>query len=111
MAGSVHLLRDRGLQVDDRVRWRPTGKRAWVVARVTGLEADGSIGCVDADGRARAVVAERLEVERRTGRVGARRWARLADPQQLVLFADAAVTRPAAAAARAGAPPKRRARR
>ena len=108
MAGSVHALHDRGLQLDDRVRWRPAGKRSWVVARVTGMETDGSIGCVDGDGRARALIAERLEVERRSGRAGVRRWVPLADPQQLVLFTDAAVARPASAATGAGAPPRRR---
>ena len=98
---SVELL---GLRVGDEVRWRPTGKRTWVVARVTGVEADGSVACVDGDGRARAVVADRLEVRRRRGR-----WAPLARPQQLELFADPAPARPAAA----GAPPptRRRGRR
>jgi hypothetical protein len=59
MVASAEALASWGLQPDDRVRWRPTGKRAWVEARVTGIEGDGSVACVDADGRARAVVASR----------------------------------------------------
>ena len=76
-----------GIQLDDRVRWRPTAKRAFTEARVTGVEADGSIACVDTEGRARAVMPERLEAWRRNPR-GGRRWVPLAGPQQLALFAE-----------------------
>lgn len=108
-ATDVAALADRGLQVDDRVRWRPTGRQVWLEARVTGLERDGSVGCVDDDGRARAVSADRLEVERRSGRAGVRRWVPLARPVQLALFADGGVARlPVRAGASA---PRRRARR
>ena len=107
MVASAEALAAWGLQADDRVRWHPTGKRAWVEARVTGIEADASVACVDADGRARAVVADRLEVWRRSGRRGTRRWVPLLRPQQLALFAEPAPSRPVGG----GAPPRRRTRR
>lgn len=110
MTVSVDALGEWGLQLDDKVRWRPTGRQVWVEARVTGVEKDGSVGCVDADGRARAVLAARLEVERRVGRAAARRWVALGGPCQLTLFADPGVTRPGSAHRGAGAP-HRRARR
>lgn len=106
MTASVDPLAAWGLQRDDKVRWRPTGRQVWVEARVTGAERDGSVGCVDADGRARAVVADRLQVERRTGRAGGRRWVALGGPCQLTLFADVVPVR----SARSGAPPRRRGR-
>ena len=104
----VDLLGQWGLRVDDKVRWRPAGKRTWTEGRVTGIEGDGSVGCVDADGRARALVADRLQVWRRTGR--GRRWEPLAGPQQLALFAEPLPDR-APARAGVGAPARRSGRR
>jgi hypothetical protein len=59
------------------VRYRRGGTR-WHPGRVTRVERDGSIGITDANGGARAIPVERVEV-RFTGRRGGRAWEPLAD--------------------------------
>lgn len=85
-AGGLDVL---GLRAGERVRWRPREGARWAEGTVTGRERDGSIGIRDADGRARALPLERLEVAA-TGPRGARTWEpatdRAARTEQLGLF-------------------------
>jgi len=78
-----------GLRAGEAVRWRPKDGGRWAEGTVTGVERDGSIGLTDAQGRARALPIERLEV-RATGPRGARTWEplteRAARTEQLGLF-------------------------
>jgi hypothetical protein len=67
-----------GLRPGDRVRYRKKEGGAWQEARVERRERDGSIGVRDANGAARAIPIERLEV-RGTGRRGGVLWERAAD--------------------------------
>ncbi len=82
-------LEELGLRAGERVRWRPRPGGHWAEGKVTGREGDGSIAVRDAQGRARALVMERLEV-RAAGPRGAPRWEpvvdRAARTEQLPLF-------------------------
>jgi hypothetical protein len=81
MAGKKRAARDDrpsallelGLQVGDRVRFRRRANGHWREATVQGREKDGSIAIRDADGAARAMPIERLEVRTRGPR-GALAW-------------------------------------
>lgn len=78
-----------GLRPGEVLRWRPKAGGRWAEGTVTRLERDGSIGLTDAQGRARALPIDRLEV-RSTGPRGARTWEPVADraarTEQLGLF-------------------------
>ena len=78
-----------GLRAGERVRWRPRPGGHWAEGSVTGRERDGSIAVRDAQGRARALVLERLEV-RAVGPRGASTWEPVAEragrTEQLRLF-------------------------
>jgi len=82
-------LDELGLRAGERVRWRRRSGGSWAEGTVTGRERDGSIGVRDDQGRARALLIERLEV-RGAGPRGAPRWEPLADrvrrTEQLPLF-------------------------
>ena len=84
-------LRDVRLRPGDPVRFRRHERQGWQDATVVGREADGSIRLRDAEGRARAIPPERIEV-RATGRRGGHSWEpltdRMARSEQLDLFAD-----------------------
>lgn len=82
-------LEELGLRVGERVRWRPRPGSRWAEGVVTRRERDGSIGLRDTQGRARALLVERLEV-RCAGPRGARTWESLVErakrTEQLRLF-------------------------
>jgi hypothetical protein len=67
------LLGALGIVPGDRVRFRRRAGGRWHEGTVFRLEQDGSIGLHDADGRARALPAEVVEV-RTEGARGAVRW-------------------------------------
>lgn len=98
-------LLDIGLRAGDVVRFRPRANARWVEGTVERRERDGSIGVRDANGRARALPVERLEVPT-TGPRGAATWESLAERAardvQLDLLRDMAPPEPA---------PRRRRRR
>ena len=85
-AGSLEEL---GVRVGERVRWQRRDHGRWVEGTVTGRERDGSIAVRDPQGRARALVIERLEV-RSVGPRGAPGWepllVRVHRAEQLDLF-------------------------
>jgi len=62
-----------GLRIGEPIRFRRTEKSRWVVGRVSGMAADGSINLRDPDGSARSLRAERVEI-RRPGSRGRLRW-------------------------------------
>jgi hypothetical protein len=71
-------LLEVGLRPGDCVRYRKKDGGAWQEARVERRERDGSIGVRDANGSARAIPVERLEVRGR-GRRGGVVWEPVAD--------------------------------
>jgi hypothetical protein len=82
-------LEELGLRPGERVRWQRRDRSHWAEGSVTGRERDGSIAVRDRQGRARALVIERLEV-RAVGPRGAPGWEPLLDrvrrAEQLHLF-------------------------
>ena len=82
-------LEELGLRPGERVRWRRREGGHWTEGTVIGRERDGSIAVRDGQGRARALVIDRLEV-RATGPRGAAGWEPLFDRvhriEQLDLF-------------------------
>ena len=71
-------LLEVGLRPGDRVRWRRREGGAWHEGAVERRERDGSIGVRDAQGAARAIPLERLQV-RTVGQRGGTRWEAVAD--------------------------------
>jgi len=82
-------LEQLGLTAGEAVRWRPKEGARWAQGSITRVERDGSIGLTDAQGRARALPIDRLEV-RASGPRGARTWEPLAEraarTEQMELF-------------------------
>ena len=78
-----------GLRHDEPARFRPAGRRRWRSARITGVDTDGSVRLIDADGATRSLPADVVEV-RRAGRQGGLKWTLVAVVattwQQLELF-------------------------
>ena len=78
-----------GLCPGDRVRFRRRERGQWQEGVVSGMHRDGSVALHDEDGRARALLPERLEL-RTTGPRGATTWEPLlehaARPEQLRLL-------------------------
>ena len=72
------LLRTLGLHHGEPVRFRRADRGRWVVGRVAGVAADGSITLHDPDGAARSLRPERLEV-RRPGTRGRLAWVAVTD--------------------------------
>lgn len=73
-AGLVEL----GLRAGERVRFRRRDTGRWQQAVVERREADGSVGLRDANGAARAIPIERIEV-RTAGPRGGAGWEPLAE--------------------------------
>jgi hypothetical protein len=67
-----------GLHRGETVRFRRHEGGQWHEGRVAAVAADGSVTLHDADGSARSLVPERLEV-RRPGRRGTLEWQRVAE--------------------------------
>ena len=82
-------LDELGVRPGERVRWRRRDGGHWAQGTVTGRERDGSLSVRDAQGRARALLLDRLEI-RATGPRGAAGWEPLLDRvrriEQLRLF-------------------------
>lgn len=72
------LLRRLGLRAGEPVRFRRNGTGRWVVGRVAGVAADGSITLYDPDGAARSLRPVAIEVRRPGGR-GRLRWQLVSD--------------------------------
>jgi hypothetical protein len=70
---SPDALARLGLRRGEPVRFRRRDRGRWVVGRVEGIEADGSVTLRDPDGAARSLRPERLEI-RRPGSRGRLRW-------------------------------------
>ena len=67
-----------GLRLGEPVRFRKLDGGRWLPGRMTGVAADGSITIYDADGAARNLRPERIEV-RRPGARGRLTWRLLSD--------------------------------
>ena len=83
------LLAHLGLRHGEPIRFRRADRGHWIVGRVAGIAADGSVTLHDPDGSARSLRPERVEV-RRPGATGRLRWACVSDVaitwEQLELF-------------------------
>jgi biotin-(acetyl-CoA carboxylase) ligase len=79
-----------GLRLGEPIRFRRHDRGRWVVGRVAGIAADGSITLRDPDGSARSLRPDRVEI-RRPGTRGRLRWCTASDVaitwEQLELFA------------------------
>lgn len=71
-------LLEVGLRPGDRVRYRKKDGGSWQEARVERRERDGSIGVRDANGAARAIALDRLQV-RAIGKRGGTVWEPVAE--------------------------------
>lgn len=67
------LLPRLGLRAGEAVRFRKHDAGRWVTGRLAGVASDGSLTLHDADGSARSLRPERLQV-RRPGRHGRLTW-------------------------------------
>ncbi|MGH9132897.1 MAG: hypothetical protein ACRDZZ_03110 [Ilumatobacteraceae bacterium] len=83
------LLHRLGLRAGESIRFRRGDRGRWIVGRVAGIAADGSITLHDPDGSARSLRPERVEV-RRPGAKGRLRWQLVSEVattwEQLELF-------------------------
>jgi hypothetical protein len=83
------LLHRLGLRAGEAIRFRLNDRGRWIVGRVAGVGADGSITLHDPDGSARSLRPERVEV-RRPGAKGRLHWQLVSDVaitwEQLELF-------------------------
>ncbi len=70
------VLAQLGLHHGEPIRFRRSGRGRWVVGKVAGIAADGSITLRDPDGAARSLRPEHVEV-RRPGPRGRLRWSRV----------------------------------
>src|SRR5690348_2415035 len=71
-------LDELGLREGEQIRFRRADRKRWQAGTVRRVEADGSIGVVDADGASRSVPPSAIEVKR-PGRRGAAGWEPLLD--------------------------------
>ncbi len=89
MQGSPTSLERLGLRLGEPIRFRRHDHGRWIVGRVVGIAADGSITLRDPDGSARSLRADRVEI-RRPGSRGRLRWRVASDVaitwEQLELF-------------------------
>lgn len=67
-----------GLKVGEPVRFRKTDGGRWFAGKMSGVAVDGSITVYDANGAARSLRPERVEV-RRPGSRGRLTWQRISD--------------------------------
>lgn len=78
-----------GAHPGEPVRWRDRPGGRWHEGSVSHREGDGSVAVVDGEGRARSLLAERLQVRSR-GTRGGHHWeplpVRAARGEQLCLF-------------------------
>lgn len=78
-----------GLRLGEPIRFRRSNTGRWIVGKVSGIEADGSIALRDPDGSARSLRAEVVEVMR-PGSRGRLRWSVVSDVaitwEQLEMF-------------------------
>jgi hypothetical protein len=85
----VQSLDRIGLRRGEAIRFRRNDRGRWVVGRVVGIAADGSVTLRDPDGSARSLRPERVEI-RRPGSRGRLRWCVVSDVaitwEQLELF-------------------------
>jgi hypothetical protein len=83
------MLDRLGLRAGEAIRFRRGERGRWIVGRVAGIAADGSITLHDPDGSARSMRPERVEV-RRPGAKGRLCWRLVRDVattwEQLELF-------------------------
>jgi hypothetical protein len=83
------LLNRLGLRAGEAIRFRRGDRGRWIVGHVAGIAADGSITLHDADGSARSLRPERVEI-RRPGARGRLRWQLVSEVattwEQLELF-------------------------
>ncbi len=83
------LLHRLGLRAGEAIRFRRGDRGRWIVGRVAGIAADGSITLHDPDGSARSLRPERVEV-RRPGTKGRLHWQLVSEVattwEQLELF-------------------------
>jgi hypothetical protein len=91
MQRSPAALARLGLHTGELIRFRRNGTSRWVVGKVVGIEADGSILLRDPDGSARSLRAEIVEI-RRPGSRGRLRWSVVSDVavtwEQLEMFGN-----------------------
>lgn len=89
MQRSPTALARLGLRSGEPIRFRRRPGGRWVVGKVLGIEADGSIALRDPDGRARSLRAEMVQI-RRPGSRGRLRWCVVSDVavtwEQLEMF-------------------------
>ena len=89
MHRSPSTLARLGLRLGEPIRFRRNDKGRWIVGRVAGVAADGSVTLRDPDGSARSLRAERVEIRRPGSRL---RWQQVSDVaitwEQLELFDD-----------------------
>jgi hypothetical protein len=87
----VATLQRIGLQAGEPVRFRKADGGRWFAGKMQGVAADGSITVHDANGAARSLRPERVEV-RRPGSRGRLSWQLVSDVaitwEQLVLWAE-----------------------
>ncbi len=83
------LLEQLGLRKGEAIRFRRGTAGRWVEGRMSGISSDGSIKLYDADGSARNLRPDSVEV-RRPGSKGRLRWQTVSDVavtwEQLELF-------------------------
>jgi hypothetical protein len=72
------VLEALGLRCGEPIRFRRNGTGRWVVGKVSGIAADGSIKLFDADGAARNLRPHVVEV-RRPGARGRLQWRTVSD--------------------------------
>jgi hypothetical protein len=72
------VLRRLGLHHGEPIRFRRGGRGRWVIGRVAGVSADGSITLRDPDGAARSLRPDDVEVQR-PGPRGRRHWQTVSD--------------------------------
>lgn len=89
MHRSPSALARLGLRLGEPIRFRRSNRGRWIVGKVSGIEADGSIALRDPDGSARSLRAEMVEI-RRPGSRGRLRWSVVSDVaitwEQLEMF-------------------------
>ena len=66
---SPSTLSRLGLRLGEPIRFRRNDKGRWIIGRVSGVAADGSVTLRDPDGSARSLRAERLEIAERRGSI------------------------------------------
>ena len=72
-------LLDLGLRRGEQIRFKKSGDNSrWTMGKIHALEKDGSITIHDANGAARSLRPERIEIRQRSPR-GQLKWCNLAD--------------------------------